>query len=500
MEQRRGKPLTKKRMHRRLGLAFGILGGLLLLCLLGYMLRWQPYGVSLSLGDRVEQDIIAPYAMEDGYLTEISRQKARQETEPVYTSGEASAQEAKARLEARFARLETFINEAAALWQEEAERFDGQYYYNSKSWQTMLTEQALTDRLAACTLKDLVSTAAGYALLEEYVPKGQRTPNQPGDIAPLKEAFYTVLEPMWAAGVSPENEEALRQEAIAAMKQTALPAAVKTELAENICNKYLVSTAAVDEEATELAREQAAQAVAPVMVEKGQILLSAGTVVGQGELAHLRRLGLLFEGGSFFARTGSYVLYLLLCFGVYGLYLLLHCKRLLLGKGDMPYLGGTLGIALLFSLLSGVYMPRWLPFLLGALVLGKRLEPGDFAPAAVLLAFVLCPLGADEGPFSKEALAMVTSGLFGGLCAGMVVQAFPKKKAMAPGALLGGVVGGLCRILPLVYAGEEGLYILGELGCALGGAALSLLLGLGLWTLSNIYNKKKKQGKEKTHD
>lgn len=499
LEEKRAKPLTKKRMHRRLRLSFGLLGGVLLLCLGAYILRWRPYGVSLSLGDRVPEDILAPYAMEDAYLTEISRQKARQEAAPVYVSGEDAAQEAKARLEERFDRLETFINEAAALWQEEAERFDGQYYYNSKSWQSMLSEQKLLDRLASNKLTDLVSAAAGYALLEEYVPQGQRTVNQPGDIGNLKEAFYAVLEPLWAEGVSPENEEALQQQAASALKQGNLPAAVKTELAENILKQYLVSTAKVDEEATESAREQAARSVAPVMLEKGQVILSAGTLVGQGELSHLRQLGLLFDGGSFMARLGSYVLYLLLCFGVYGLYLLLYCKRLLLKRRDMLFLTGVLTAALGLSLLTGLFAPRWLPFLLGALVLGRRLESGDFVPVAALLAFTVCPMGADEGLFSAQAFAMMTAGLLGGLMAGMVSSLLSHKKGMAFAALLGGALGGLCRILPLLYAGEEGVYIAGEMGCALGGATLSLGLGLGLEMLLERLAAER-NGKERAHD
>lgn len=498
MEEKRAKPLLKKRMHRRLGRAFGLLGGLLLVCFFAYVLRWRPQGLSLSLGDVVQENITAPYAMEDEYLTELSRQKARQQTAEVYVSEADSVEAARRGLEARFDSLESFLNEAAALWQQEAERFDGQYYYNSRSWQSMLSEQDLTDRLAAYTLKDLVSTAAGYALLEEYVAPGQRTSNQPVDITDLKEAFYTVLEPLWMAGVTAENEESLREQAASALKQTSLPAAVKTELAENILKKYLTVTAQVDEEATLAAQEQAAQAVAPVLLEKGQVILAAGTVMGQGELAHLKALGLLSQGGGVIGRLVGFALYLLVLFGVYGLYLLMGCKRLLLSLRDMLVLAGTLLTGLVLSLVSGLYFPRWLPFLLVPLVLGKKLEPSALGATAVLAALVLCPMGADEGLFTGEAFALMVSGLVGGLSAGLLSGLVKGKKSLLPAALLGGMLGGLVRILPLLYTGEEGLYIIGELGCALGGGALSLLSALGLLFASERLTYINK--KERTHD
>lgn len=496
MEEKRAKPLLKKRMHRRLGRAFGLLGGLLLACFFAYVLRWRPQGLSLSVGDVVEENITAPYAMEDGYLTELSRQKARQQAGAVYVSAEDTVEALRGKLEDRFGDLEAFLTEAATLWQQEAERFDGQYYYNSKSWQSMLTEQGLLDRLTAQNLTDLVSTAVGYALLEEYVPSGQRTGNQPVDMSTLKEAFYGVLEPLWQAGVTSENEGALRQQAVSELKQTSLPAAVKTELAENIVKKYLTATAEVDELATEEAREKAAEAVAPVLLEKGQVILSTGTVVSQGDVTHLKALGLLRERGTLWARLVSFSVYLLVCFGLYGVYLLLHCKRLLLSRKDMLSLTVTLTIATGFSLLAGAYFPRWLPFLLGVLVLGRKLEPAALYPTAVLAAFALCPLGADEGLFSQEAFACVLSGLMGGLVAAVLFTLLTGKSGLVPAAVAGGVLGALMQLLPGLYAGEEVLTLLSKLGCTLGGAALSLVLGGGLLLLEE----KLVKSKEKQHD
>lgn len=483
-------------MHRRLALSFGLLGGVLVLCLLAYILRWRPQGVSLSAGDVVQEDITAPYFMEDEYLTERSRQKARQQVGDVYVSAPDTVDALRRKLKGRFGDLEAFLTDAATLWQQEAERFDGQYYYNDKSWQSMLTEQGLGDRLTAHSLRDLVSTAVGYALLEEYVPKGQRTSNQPVDMSALKEAFYGVLEPLWQEGVTSENEESLRQQAIGALKQTSLPAAVKTELAENIVKKYLTATAEVDEQATEEARELAAQAVAPVLLEKGQVILSAGTVMSQGDVSHLKTLGLLSEGGTLGARLVSFCLHLLVCFGLYSLYLLLNCKRLLLSRKDMLSLTVTLGIATGLSLLAGAYFPRWLPFLLAVLVLGRKLEPTSLYPTAVLTALVLCPLGADEGLFSQEAFACVLSGLMGGLGAAVLFTLLSGKQALVPATVAGGVLGALMRFLSGLYAGKEALVLLGELGCTFGGAVLSLVLGGGLLLLGE----KLVKSKEKTHD
>lgn len=496
MKGKKATSIQRGKTHRRLTVAFGLLGGVLVLCLLAYVLRWRPQGVSLSVGDVVQEDIVAPYSMEDGYLTELSRQKARQQVGEVYVSAPDTVDALRGKLEARFGDLEAFLTDAAALWQEEAERFDGQYYYNSKNWQSMLTEQGLLDRLTTHSLRDLVSTAVGYALLEEYVPKGQRTSNQSVDMSSLKQAFYAVLEPLWQQGVTSENEAVLHQQAVNAFKQTNLPAAVKTELAENIVKKYLTATAEVDEQATEEARELAAQAVAPVLLEKGQVILSAGTVISQGDVSHLKSLGLLREGGTLWARLVSFGLYLLVCFGLYGLYLLLNCKRLLLSRKDMLSLAVTLGIATGLSLLAGAYFPRWLPFLLVVLVLGRKLEPASLYPTAVLAALVLCPLGADEGLFSQEAFACVLSGLMGGLGAAVLFTLLSGKQAPVPATMAGGVLGALMQLLPGLYAGEEVWTLLSKLGCTLGGAALSLVLGGGLLLLGE----KLVKSKEKTHD
>ncbi len=477
--------LLRRRVRRRLLKDMLLLLGLLLLSLGAYLLRWRPYGVTLAVGDTVSAEVTAPRTMEDAYLTEIARQQARSQVETVYVMDEASVQAAKAALETPLTKIEDFLNDMAVLWQQKAERFDGQYYYNSQEWTSMLSQADLERFLQERGLAALVSPAVGYALLEQYVPQGQRTPGQAADISEYRQTFQQIIYPLLEAGLEEKDIPAVREQAVTALKSTSLPAAVKTELSETLLTQCLLSTVVADEAATEAAREQAARNTAPVLLEKGQVLLEKGRVVSQGDVAHLRALGLLHEAGTFLGRLAGYMIYLLLCWSGYGLLLLLCGQKLLLKPREIRRMAGvwalTMGVSLGLSLLE----PRLMPMVLGVLLLSHETGRPVILGTAAAMALIIGPLGADGGLFSQEAWRIVPCWLAAGLAAGALKSLYPGRSVGLPAALTGSAASAFSLLGPALYAGDSFLSCASAMGFALAGGALSLLLSMGFSMLGD---------------
>jgi cyclic-di-AMP phosphodiesterase PgpH len=101
-------------------------------------------------------------------------------------------------------------------------------------------------------------------------------------------------------------------------------------------------------EATERAREEARQAVEPVRILKGALIVTEGEQVTETHIAQLEALGLQRQGTDYGILFGL-VIMVLLIFAAMGMYLFLYEKDIYDKPGLLFLYGLILVLTLLFS-------------------------------------------------------------------------------------------------------------------------------------------------------
>ena len=281
------------------------------------------------------------------------------------------------------------------------------------------------------------------------------------------------------SGVRESELETARYRAKEQLKQTSLPAVGKTELAGNLIDRFYVASAVVDEVETEKARAAAASDVTPVSVRKGEVLFRKGTTLTQKDLVHLVSLDML-KGESDRSSFGSFLLYLLPVYLVYGLYLLLFEQETALLPLVMLRLSLLFMVNLAVMWVFTLFESRIAPVLLGALMIAATHEKRTALGASVLIALTNSLLLPESGILSGETFALMAGTLLSGVVAVCILTVDGKRTAFVPAAIIGGGVGGLLPAVPKLLAGEGWLVSVTAFGLFFVGAIIALVLGMGL--------------------
>ncbi len=239
-----------------------------------------------------------------------------------------------------------------------------------------------------------------------------------------------------------------------------------------------------DTEATEAEREQLADAVEPVIYQKGQNIVQAGEVVTAQQYAMLSELGLLqAEGADAYMYLGMSLLAALM-FAVVLIYLFQFEKRLL----QEPRLMLLLSIISLLQVLLGLAVRQLSPYLipvqLGTLLIAILLSPGlglmmntVFGVCAGVLAT------GDDGILTAPMFQLLLVSVFVGAVAVFLSRFASRRSRLLYAGFALGALDFLCAAGTGVLMNAnftENLY--NGLLCA-GGGLLSAVLAVGLLPL-----------------
>lgn len=242
----------------------------------------------------------------------------------------------------------------------------------------------------------------------------------------LEEAYsllYAALQSIMQGHVT-EGQEST---AIASIRQI-VNYRVSIPLGQNIVPALLSACVEpnmlIDQEATEAAREEARQAVEPVIYKQGQNIVVRGEGrVTAGQLQMLSTLGLLSNSGvDLFMYLGAAALVLLV---IGGLMLLIRGgnERLF---GDAAHLLlffviliVTLGLCILSRLINAYLAPVLLCGMLMTALLGGR--PGLLCNAAMTLLVAFLAAGGSE-EYTEKMVLMICTGIISGSCASLVIS------------------------------------------------------------------------------
>ena len=470
--------LGKRGLGRAVGLPL-----LLLVCLVNLLflcLRYPDVRVDARAGDVLTEDMLYPFSGSDPFRTDELRQAARDRVRPVYRLDEGIVAAQAAALGDWFNRYDLFLKEMTGRWEATAQDYSGGQLYNQTAWNVLVKESELETKLSEYGLSDALDTVMAYTLLNTYIPRSSlHAPGSVPDTEPLKTAVTDAILTGMRAGVKESDLEAGRYRAKEALKQTSLPAVSKTELAGNLIDTFYVASAVVDEVETEKARTAAADDVTPVSVKKGDVLFKKGTTLTEKDLLHLVALDMLRTVSSH-SPYGSYFLYLLPLYLVYGLYLLLFERETALTPTVMVRLCCALALNLAVVWVFTLFESRIAPILVGVLMIAATHEKRTALGGGVLIALTAGLMLPAGGPLGGETFAQIAGALVAATAAVCVMTVDTKRTAMATAALVGGAAGGLLPLFPAILEGGGWLLGFTAFGLFFLGAIIALALGMGL--------------------
>ena len=470
---------TTKKHGLRLALGLPLLLAACLVNLFFLCLRYPDVRLEMQAGEVLTEDLLYPFSGTDAFRTDELRQAARDRVEPVYRLDETLIAAQAQALDSWFAQYDLFLKDMVLRWEQDAQEYNG-FLYNQTAWNVLVKETELQSKLNEYGLSDVLDTVMAYSLLNTYLPRSSlHAAGSMPDTESLKAALSDAILSGMQAGVRESELETARYRAKEKLKQTALPAVSKTELAGNLIDKLYVASAVVDEVETEKGRTAAADDVAPVSVRKGDVLFRKGTTLSQKDIVHLVALDMLKTENDR-SPWGSFLLYLLPVYLAYGLYLLLFERETALSPLVMVRLCLLLMVNLAVTWAFTLFESRIAPVLLGTLMIAATHEKRTALSASVFVALTASLLLPENGLLTGETFALMAGVLVAGVVSVGLLTIDDRRTTFVPAAIVGGGVGGILPAVPKFLAGEGLLVCVTAFGLFFVGAAIALVLAMGL--------------------
>lgn len=261
------------------------------------------------------------------------------------------------------------------------------------------------------------------------------------------------------AGKVTEARQALTSE-VRSLPYTSAAAAWFASLGASL----LQANQVVDQAATQQAREKAAQAIAPVMILKGQAIVHQGDRVTAQDMVLLQDAGLLRERGGIGVVLGALLLAAILEALAWG-YLSLF-RRDVLERESRLVLFGVTAVAALGAIRLALHLSGYLaPLPWAAMLVAVSFEPQ-------LAVFLTLLLAVSTGLLSHDvSVAMVTLVL--GLVAGFGVRRIHQRSDLMRAGAASGLAGAIASVALVFFLGG-GL----NQGQLLSNAGLTVINGL----------------------
>ena len=456
--------------------------GLLVLTVVLLVLRFHTGTVKLGIGDTVTSDITAPYTGTDTYLTEKKRQEARLKVASVYVADASLAAECKAGIEQWFSACSGWIADMVNVWEADAETLEGKYRYNPTPWKDMVPEDDMEKALRKRGISQELSTAVAYVILDTYMPTGKaHTIGEVPDLSDFETVLLDTVMPYLEEGLTETGLSAARTKAKAAMKKVTFKvAALKTELAANLIDRYMQVTVREDTQATEQARSAAAAEIPDVTVKRGETILAKGTVITAEELAHLEALGLTDSADTEKQYSfGALALYSTLVWLAAGGFLLLFEKRTIISIATMLRFTILHAVSLLLAFIFSFRRPEMAPVLFALLAFADTGDQQKAAGALVIESLLLPVLLNPDTPFGEASFTYAAAMLVGGTTVLGVMFIGKGVRRLLVAGIAGGLSMGLVCLCPLLWESAGAVSCVRGFGYPfIGGILAGILAGL----------------------
>ncbi|MBQ3864532.1 MAG: HDIG domain-containing protein [Clostridia bacterium] len=302
------------------------------------------------------------------------------------------------------------------------------------------------------------------------------------DLDELRTILLSILsESMGSSeGLSEDRVETVLRDATVRIDSTVRTGSLK-KLGKAVLDSVIRANVFLDEDATNLAKEEAMKNVAPVMYKKGQNIVMQGEVVTEAQYAMMKKLGIVQDArgdSSLYWGLGLLILLmwvsLELCIEMFYPDVRVSKKKTLLYVVIMLI---TIGIATLLKEFNAYVIPVQLAVLLIAVLLHRRLA--QIINTIVVLCVCIIAF-SDEGILSSSAFPLLIMTLFSSTIAIAIISRSQHRTTFV---LAGLVMGGLNAVAVLAAGAlinNSITAVLTNAMYAIVGGFLSGILSIGL--------------------
>ena len=422
-----------------------------------YCLVCAPEQYDLTVGSISRETINATKDVVDEVTTQEKRQAAANAVEPIYHFQEGVKEEVLSSLNEVFSELRTVQQYAQTIQEDEGKKTvfsDAETDYAMKLVTTVSFSRYQINTLLSTSsqaFEDMVSTVtvAVENSLNTTIREGQ-----------VNQSIQTILQIVgFKLDVS--------------LTQNIVPTVLRACLKPNMV---------IDQEATEIARQNAMDSVEPIVYLQGQNIIRSGDRVTRSQLEMLKSLGLLKDNATDMSSYYGAALLILLAMLIYLFSLRLVVRDVLSDARKMlvimlvSVLG--VGISVVFHIYLNAYFApvAFVPILLSVL-LGSRTGLASVAPMSILISGLAA---GNNSTFLYEMILLLVMGLSGGVITVRFLNAHPQRTRVLIAGILS-AADNVLSILAIHWMTSTESYLLEIiLWGAVGGGLLSGILALSL--------------------
>ncbi|MDD4074964.1 MAG: HDIG domain-containing protein [Eubacteriales bacterium] len=417
----------------------------------------------LDVGSIAPETIYATHTVTDTVATNALKDAARANTPVVYRIDNTRANELIAQAETFFVSLGSLRSYAQGSGQEalSAAEWAQTLEENQKATMMNMTTPPLTE-MQLCAV--LAANDADLRLLENIMlPKLSTTLN---------------------AGLAPESIESVREACSREVEATNGINDVLKTIGRSVLQAYMQATFVEDADATELARNEAANAVESIRVKKGEPVVMEDDVITLSQLSILEDLGLVRPKDASRAPAIGAVLSCLVAFVMFVIYVVQRVNALLSDHKKLL----LFCLLFLISILTYLFTSKlnvqisvaMYTLLLCATLISFRVA----LITSILLGFSLALMAGGTGNLLQfGSFSVFASTLFAGSLAAFAQQNTPNRAAYISAGALGGAAGAIAILGMSLTQDMAWSGILANMGFFLGSCVLSALLVVGSLTI-----------------
>ena len=189
----------------------------------------------------------------------------------------------------------------------------------------------------------------------------------PKDVQELQAAVVMILQDALEQGIKPTGLESAHRQVMAEVNRQGFPQELLAG-AEVLVLHFVNPNLIYNHEVTEKAREEARQAVEPVRILKGALIVTEGEQVTDAHIGQLEALGLQRQGADYAILVGLCIM-MLIIFVVIGIYILLY-ENDIYQKPSLLFLYGLIIVlTLLFSVAGNFFSGFLIPVAMGIMLI-----------------------------------------------------------------------------------------------------------------------------------
>lgn len=298
----------KLKDHRYIRVSlFIVLGIVMYLSMLSNII---PDKLNVNLGSIAEEDIRAPITIENKSATEEKKKLAAEGVEPRYTNNKAFAQKQVKKINDIFELVNQINEDAVNNYEEKLTEIQERQFETEENRELSINsiqEVSLEEKLE--NLRTIISSQTSDDLSDETLITFLEADESELEIAreTTTNAIHNVMSEEIRINEVEEAKDLVESKIVIS---TVSPKLYKAMV--EIGRFAITANYIYDDQATELARNDAIEAVEPVMVREGQLIIEEGEVITSAIYNQLALLGLLDDQINILPFVGLAILVILL--------------------------------------------------------------------------------------------------------------------------------------------------------------------------------------------